>query len=36
MRLWRARFYEPNGNGKSIAESLGDVIDGKATHLGTL
>jgi hypothetical protein len=36
MHLWRARFYEPNGNGKTIAEWLGDVIDGKATHLGTM
>jgi Pectinacetylesterase len=36
MHLWRPRFYDDNGVGGSMANWLGDVIAGKATHRGSL
>jgi hypothetical protein len=36
QHLFRPRFYEPNGLGKSIAEWLADTLDNRVLHLGTL
>jgi hypothetical protein len=36
QHLFRPRFYEPNGIGKSIAEWLADTLDGKAVHVGNI
>ena len=35
QHLFRARFYEQNGVGKTIAQWLGDVLNDQAEHLGT-
>jgi len=36
MHIWRARFYEKNGNDLTMAEWVKDVLAGKATEQGTL
>jgi hypothetical protein len=35
QHLFRARFYEDNGVGKSIAGWLGEILNDQPTHLGS-
>ena len=35
MHLWRSRYYEKNGNDKTIAEWVADILAEKNTKTGT-